>query len=307
MSKLLQWILLEGKNRNYLFMQIVCYLILLSADIALVEWYKNFYDSIVASDWNIFLNQIGVYFAIIIIQAVSLGLISNFSEMLDVNIKVQLVRFKLKKKYDSYSDSKLEQRLIEDSLLVADKLSGLAPSVIFNVIKVFVFGTMLIVYDSEVQIFNQSIDSGFILILCFMLTCLVQILFANMGKSTITKTEDIKRKGELRFRHDIRTSFNDDKFKELTRRYSNLIIKIRSSSAKKIGAISTLINLSSSLSFIVPFFILFLVHDQSRISIGEMMKISAIYSFLSGSAMQLFNSYSELFKLYAALRRLLHD
>lgn len=296
-------------TKKYLLGQLACYSVLLISDILLVNWYEDFYDSIITGNWRAFIEQVLIFCCIVACQAIAFGLIANLSELMNVSIKIKLVNIKLAQwGFDKSKNSDiLEQRLIEDSLLIADKLSNLAPSILFALFKILVFTVIILMHSNYLLVGQHEFESGYILLLGFIFTTGAQIFFASKGKKLIEKAEDIKRRGEFEFRSNIRGHIFEQDFYKRSKRYVKLITSIRSISAKKIGSITFMISLSNSISFVAPFIILFQLYEQNIHSLGGVMKIAAIYTALSNSAMQIFNAYSEVFKLNAAIRRLVYD
>lgn len=299
---------LTTPNSSYSFGLVSIYGALLWVDICMINWYKDFYDAINQKSSDEFLIQIAYFIAFTTLQAVCFGLIANTSELMEANSKIKIVEWKTTGEEGNFIyTEKIEQRLIDDALLVAEKITGLIPSLIFNILKIITLMIMLGSYTQEIELNGINIAAGAILLGIFLILMCTQIYISSMAKKVISRTEDLKRQNELIFRKKIKSIESTPQLKAIAARYMRHIFQVRGVAAKNIGIITSSLSLTNSLSYVIPFLILFHLFGQSALSLGELMKVAALYGALGNAVQFIFNSYADFFRLFSALKRIEND
>lgn len=295
-----------------LALQLIFFGFVLFFDLQLINWYDNFYSAIQEKSASDFYSQLGVFIGITLSQALLLGVLSFNADIYEARLK----RFFAERWVEShkstleadYQISKLDQRIIDDSALAAGKIAVVLPTMIFNLCKGFVFLGLLATYPSNL---SQSIGVTIPFLdrygLCFFgfLYLVVQFSIIKLANGWVFKSERIKRKIEANTRYKLLVQdLSPTELVRLVSKYIKGIVQIRFAVGRAHGINVFVLNLVSSLTFLVPFGIIFNSYVADLITFGELMKVSATYAGFQGSVLYIFNFYKEAFQGLAAVRRL---
>lgn len=297
-----------------LLIQISLYGIVLYLDLRLLNWYSDFYTAIQHKSAHDFYLQVFAFVAIAVSQAFLLGALSFNSDIYEARLKRFFVERWLSLRGDNndspYEKSKLDQRIIDDANLAAEKIAFILPTMIFNIAKALGFLILLSYYPSKITdvigLTSPLIDQ-YALCIFGALYLGLQVLVIRMANSWIFKSERIKRSIESRARYKmLARGLSMDGLKDIASIYVGAIVKIRFKVGKAHGLNIFIINLISSASFVVPLLIIFHSYVVDVISFGELMKISATYGGFQSASLYVFNFYKDLFRGLAAIDRLNH-
>ena len=295
-----------------LALQLAFYSFMLFVDLQLLDWYDDFYSAIKEKSASDFYVQLGVFVGITFSQALLLGVLAFNSDIYEVRLK----RFFAERWVDThkvsfeadYEASKLDQRIIDDAALAAEKIAIILPTMIFNLCKGFVFLSLLATYPSNL---SQSIGftipfiDQYGLSVFGFLYLMIQFSIIKLASEWVFKSERIKRKIEAKTRYKLLVhGLSATNLVLLVSRYIRCIVQIRFAVGRAHGVNIFLLNLVSSLAFLVPFAVIFNSYAADLITFGELMKISATYAGFQGSILYIFNFYKEALTGLAAFRRL---
>lgn len=296
-----------------LFLQLIFYSLVLFFDFRLLNWYNDFYTSIQQKSIESFYSQILIFLFITFCQAFLLGTLSFNSDVYEARLKryfaEKWARLRINDAFVPYEKSKLDQRIIDDSNLAAEKIAIIVPTMIFNAAKALTFLFLLSLYPSKVSDFFFGFTCPFLdqYALCiFGASYLVlQLFITQRVNGWIFKSERIKRSIESKARYKMLTrGMNMYSLQFIVFSYVRAVVKIRFTVGKAHGLNIFFINLISSFSIAVPFLIIFHSYVVDAISFGELMKISATYAGFQSASLYVFNFYKELFRGFAAISRL---
>jgi hypothetical protein len=296
-----------------LLLQLSLYSIVLFLDLRLLNWYNDFYTSIQQKSSHGFFLEILTFASITFSQALLLGIISFNSDIYEARLKrffaERWVSLQGNSNDSPYEKSKLDQRIIDDANLAAEKIAVILPAMIFNVAKAFGFLILLSFYPSKITDVLVGVSypllDQYALSIFGALYLVLQILILRMASSWIYKSERIKRSIESRARYRMLSrGLSMDSLKHIVSKYIGAIVKIRFTVGKAHGLNVFTINLLSAASFAVPLIVIFHSYVADVISFGELMKISATYAGFQGAALYVFNFYKDLFRGLAAIDRL---
>lgn len=295
-----------------LALQLAFYGCVLFFDLQLVNWYEDFYSAIQKKSVSDFYVQLSVFVGITFSQALLLGVLSFNADVYEARLKrffaerwVEAHKATLEANYEM---SKLDQRIIDDSALAAEKIAIVLPTMIFNLCKGFVFLGLLATYPSNL---SQSIGLTIPFLdrygLCVFgfLYLMIQFSIIKLANGWIFKSERIKRKIEANTRYKLLIQgLSPTDLVRLVSRYIKGIVQIRFAVGRAHGINVFILNLISSLAFLVPFALIFNSYAADLITFGELMKISATYAGFQGSILYIFNFYKEALRGLAAVSRL---
>jgi ABC-type uncharacterized transport system fused permease/ATPase subunit len=301
----------SNRHWSFFLVQLVLYGGMLFIDLSLVAWYDSFYSAIQAKSHAAFIRELIVFVLLTLSQAVALGLIAFNSELYEAQLKKHFVarwlrtsNFELK----AIRQEKVDQRVIDDANLSAEKVAVILPALIFNIVKAAAFLILLTQYPTNLvsdAIGWKGLDK-FVLSIFGIAYLVIQYQVLKRANSWVFKSENIKRSIEARTRYKLLSEDMESKsmLAQECKRYVQSVVKIRVLVGKAHGINVVAINGISSLSFIVPFLAIFSAYETGLITFGELMKISATYSGFQMSALYVFNSYKEALIGLAALNRL---
>lgn len=293
-------------------LQLTFYSCVLFFDLQLVNWYSDFYSAIQDKSVSDFYVQLVVFVGITFFQALLLGVLSFNSEFYEARLK----RYFAERWVDNhketfnadYETSKLDQRVLDDATLAAEKIAVVLPALIFNLCKGIVFLGLLSTYPSNLSqsigVTIPFIDQYGLSVFGF-LYLLIQFSIIKLANQWIFKSERIKRKIEAKTRYKLLVQgLSSTNLVLIVSGYIRGIVQIRFAVGRAHGVNVFLLNLVSSLAFLVPFAIIFNSYAADLITFGELMKISATYAGFQGSVLYIFNFYKEALIGLAAVSRL---
>jgi ABC-type uncharacterized transport system fused permease/ATPase subunit len=305
--------LIINKVNVLLLGQLFFYALLLLLDLKLVNWYQDFYSAVNKKSLDEFEIQVLVFVGIVTLQALLMAIISFNTDIYEIRIKQLLVNTWLaindRRLHESHTTSKIDQRIIDDAAFAAEKLSGIIPSLIFNLCKSLIFLYLLSNYpvNTENWIVVKNIWDGQYG-LCFfgILYFLIQFNIVQKSSKWVGKSENIKRKAEATVRYVlVNEGTNSTQKLNSINKYLGRIINLRYIIGKAHGSNVFLLNAISSMSIIVPFVIIFDFYVRGQIDFGQVMKITATYSGFQGSALFVFTFYKDFFRGLSAFKRIL--
>jgi len=296
-----------------LFLQLIIYSLVLFLDFRLLNWYSDFYTSIQQKSIESFYFQILIFLFITFCQAVLLGALSFNSDVYEARLKryfaERWARLRINDEVVPYEKSKLDQRIIDDSNLAAEKIAIIVPTMTFNAAKALSFLFLLSFYPSKVSDFFFGFTCPFLdqYALCIFgaLYLALQLFITQRVNVWIFKSERIKRSIESRARYKLLSrGISMYALQFIVLNYVRAVVKIRFTVGKAHGLNIFFINLISSFSIVVPLLIIFHSYVVEAISFGELMKISATYAGFQSASLYVFNFYKDLFRGLAAISRL---
>ena len=169
------------------------------------------------------------------------------------------------------------------------------------------FVAILWTLDVPIQLVvnESSITVSGILPAISIIFVFIQLRIIHKGRIWVGRSEDLKRGLESRARYEILSdNGNSHLLKKATSRYISGVIKIRRIVGKAHALTTSSLNLSSMLSFVIPFLVIFHVFSLGLIDFGSLMKISATFAGFLGAVSYIFNFYREGFRGLSAVERL---
>lgn len=295
-----------------LALQLTFFGCVLFLDLQLVNWYDDFYSAIQEKSTNDFYVQLVIFIGITFSQSLLLGVLSFNADVYEARLKRFFAERWVEKHKATleadYEISKLDQRIIDDAALAAEKIAVVLPTMIFNLFKGFIFLGLLATYPSNL---SQSIGLSVPFLdrygLCVFgfFYLMIQFSIIKLANQWIFKSERIKRNIEAKTRYGLMVQgLSPADLVRLVSRYIKGIVQIRFTVGKAHGVNVFLLNLVSSLAFLVPFAMVFNSYAADLITFGELMKISATYAGFQGSVLYIFNFYKEALRGLAAVSRL---
>ena len=312
-NNLLGWrnILFCDLRWRWVTVALLLYGVLLTADLVLLDWYQHFYTAITARNANAFLRSIVTYIIIAATQALALGLISYSADMWEAELKAYFSKVWSERLSElsvaEIRAQKADQRLIDDAALAAEKIANVFPSLIFNLLKAIAFVAILWTLDVPIQLVvsESSITVSGILPTISIIFVFIQLGIVHRGRIWVSRSEKLKRGLESRARYAIFSdNGNSNLLKKATSRYISGVIKIRRIVGKAHALTTSSLNLSSMLSFVVPFLVIFQAYSLGLIDFGSLMKISATFAGFLGAVNYIFNFYREGFRGLSAVEKL---
>jgi len=274
-------------------------------DFELLDWYNNFYQAIIKKDLEIFGKQI-IYFLIIGISiSICQSGFSFTSEYLDLELKIIFTKISLNNHFIFPTQRNANQKFIDDASLAAEKLSSLLPMCIFYSIKaIATFVAIIIWCPSKVVLIFSEYSFPYPMAFASIIFLLVQIYVSKSYYPLIRRVDRIKRNAENTFRLKILADNRMD-LKSPLIRYLYIVSLIRRFTAARSFLLSTTLGLLNSLSYVIPFYVLFSIFYYDELSFGMLMKISATFGLFQASVSYLAFNFRELSKGVAAYKRIL--
>lgn len=278
-------------------------------DYFMVEWYEKFYKAIQSKNIDEFYHSVLLFILISLGIALCQSLWGYVSEIMDMHLKTRLTSAAAafgQKFYGSAVEG--NQKLIDDASLASEKLSIVLPQTISQIIKATLMILLMIIYAPEsVFIIKADIQIPFPFLISAALFTLIQLWISSKYFPFMIKVDKFKRRAENNFRLKI-LKLNQLKYKTLVKHkkiYIKSIRLIRQYTAIKNFGLSLAIGVVSSLSYILPFFILFNSYFNDQINFGELMKMSAIFAFFQSSTAYIWTNARELSRGIAAYNRVI--
>jgi len=274
-------------------------------DFELLDWYNNFYQAITKKELEIFGEQI-VYFLIISISiSICQSGFSFISEYLDLELKIIFTKIAQASYFKHPNQRNANQKFIDDASLAAEKLSSLLPMCIFYSIKaIATFVAIIIWCPVNVVLIFSDYSFPYPMAFASIIFLGLQIYVSKSYYPFIVRVDRLKRNAENIFRLKILSSNQMDIISPLIR-YLYAVSLIRRFTAARSFLLSTTLGLLNSLSYVVPFVVLFSIFYYDELSFGMLMKISAAFGFFQASVSYLVTNFRELSRGFAAYKRVL--
>ncbi len=278
-------------------------------DYFLVEWYEIFYKAIESKDVNAFFNAVSIFVLISLGIAFSQALWGYVSEILDMHLKTQLTSAAAvfgQKFYGTAAEG--NQKLIDDAALASEKLSIVLPQMVSQITKATLMVLLMILYAPQnVFIIKANILIPFPFLISAALFTVIQLWISSKYLPFMRKVDKFKRRAENNFRLKI-FKLNQLQYRSLVKHkkmYIKSIRMIRQYTAIKNLWLCLALGVVSSLSYILPFVVLFSSYFTDQISFGELMKMSAIFAFFQSSTAYIWTNARELSRGIAAYKRVI--
>ena len=293
-----------------LIFQLILMTIVLYFDVRLVNWYQDFYNAVLIKQYNPFIKLIIEFTFIVSIQAIILSLNTYLGDIHEALLKkffsslwIEVNNFS---SYDNIIFERVDQKIIDDSMLASERLAHFIPELIYQFSKAVFFLYLL----QQFSIFSiLSIQWSFFInpIVFFgLIYVLIQLILLKNSRFWISRTEKMKRELEANLRYKIISRhLSFDKIKLATNNYIKSIFSIRHIVARAHSLNLLIINILSNYSIIIPMFISFQSFIDGYIDFGEFMKIGATYSGFQNAFIYILSFYKNLFQGISAVNRLI--
>jgi ABC-type uncharacterized transport system fused permease/ATPase subunit len=289
----------------YLFLMAISVLgVNLALDFALLHWYQEFYEAIQQKSIEKFLSQIFFFLVISGSIAFLTSMFSFVSEYLDLELKYLFTTIGARQSSINSSHQN-NQKIIDDAALAAEKFSVALPMMIFNTIKAaLMFSAIMFWVPTRVEFVFADMEVPYPLAIASIIFVSVQVLISKKYFPLSARVDSIRRKAENALRLKIIASAAPNDLPSRMKRYLETIVLIRRYTASRNFAFSLALGLLSSISYIIPFVMLFSLFFKNEISFGELMKISATFGFFQTSISYVVNHNRELARGVAAYKRI---
>ena len=275
-------------------------------DFKLLNWYNSFYESIIKKELNEFGINIFSYLLLSISIAACTSFFSLLSEYLDLHLKIKFSNIAAQNLNSKNQSKKTNQKLIDDATLAAEKLSVLLPMFVLNIAKALV--TFIAIWfwaPNQIKIVYFDTTIFYPMSLASVFFALIQIWISSQYYPLVKKADQLKRRAENNFRMKIISQENIFNISNHLARYLNAVSLVRRFYSKKNFILSLSLGGLSTLSYVVPFFVLFSLFYFDEMSFGELMRLSATFGFFQNAIGYLFMNNKELSRGIAAYKRVL--
>jgi len=297
-------------DKKIYYWSVISFLILsiiLCIDITLINWYESFYQSINQKNQSQFFYSIIKFILISGSNALALSTLSYVLELLDLELKLVLSTFSVKKIGTNKSHHETNQKPIDDATLAAERLSSTLPMFAFNSIKILVLISLIFLWSPDLlYIKSLGINIPYPLLITSIIFISIQTVIAKQYFPLLQRTDRLKRKTENKFRLTLLGLTDTQNINNGLKTYLKAINAIRKHTALKNFTLSVTLGLISTFSYVVPYIALFQFYINDALNFGEIMKLSATFSIFINSCTYIMNNSRELFRGFAALSRVLN-
>lgn len=275
-------------------------------DFKILDWYSQFYQSIIQKNISEFGFNSLKYVIISIGIAICMSLFSLASEYLDLELKVKFSMMAGNQLNTKGLTQNSNQKLIDDAALAAEKFSILLPMYIFNAMKALATIIAITLWTpSSIKIIYIDIEIYYPLLFASLFFLILQIWISGKYYPIVSKTDKLKRRAENIFRVKIINGTDIINIYNALNSYLRIVSLIRLFSAKNNFFLSIIISGLSALSYVIPYCVLFSLFYFDEMSFGELMKISATFGFFQNATSYLLMNSKELSRGIAAYKRVL--
>jgi ABC-type uncharacterized transport system fused permease/ATPase subunit len=280
---------------------------MLLIDITLIKWYESFFESISKKNQNQFFYNSVKFVFLSGSSALSISTLGYILESLDLELKLILSKIAVKKIENNNSQIKSNQKPIDDATLAAERLSSALPMFIFNVIKIIVLISLLVLWSpNNLFVSTLSISIPYPLLLTSFSFITIQTVIALKYFPLQRRTDNLKRKVENKFRLTLLGISNSSNIKDGLHSYLKNINAIRKHTAFKNFSLTVTLGLIGTLAYVIPYIVMFTFYLNDELDFGELMKLSATFGIFLNSCTYVVNNFRELSKGFAALNRVLN-
>lgn len=275
-------------------------------DFKILNWYSNFYQSIIQKNITEFGFNALQYIIISSGIAICMSLFSLVSEYLDLELKVKFSMMAGHQLHVAGLTQNSNQKLIDDATLAAEKFSILLPMYIFNSIKALAT-IIAITYwtPNSIKIVYINTTIYYPLLFASVFFIIIQTWISRKYYPIVTKTDKLRRRAENTFRMKVINGTSITGITSTLNSYLRAVSLIRIFSAKKNFFLSVLISVLSALSYVIPFCVLFSLYYFNEMSFGDLMRVSATFGFFQNATNYLLMNNKELSRGIAAYKRIL--